>query len=697
MICVYNDEKHRAPALHEAAKSRRLTLESANFPLEVPNGGVRKYVMVGVLALLATAVMLPLLSRRSDGFLPHWYCFLGNKSLILTHLLSDVTIGLSYTAISVVLAYIVHRTYRRIPFHWLFLAFGTFIIACGGTHFMEAITLFKPMYWASGYLKVITALASLATAIALPLVTPQILAGVDAAAQSDVRRQQLETANRDLERATQDLRELDRLRTGLFAQRAANVGSWEVIPDSRRVIWSEAVEVIHGLVPGSFGGNVDSWLATVHADDRERVGRRIEEAFSSGEMQADYRTMRPDGSSSWTAASGKVIFDERGRPKRMLGVSMDVDARKRTELELQKQARVLDLANDAIMVLDNEGHITFWNRGAEQLYGWERQEVLGRRSHDLLQTEFPVPLSEITAELQRTGEWRGELVHTARSGSEVTVASRWTYQLDDNGEPIGTFEINRDITAQKLADDALRRSEKLAATGRLAATIAHEINNPLEAITNLLYLAQTDPGMPNSTRDLLVAADGELQRVAQLTKQTLGFYRESARTEPIEIGELLDGVLSLYEGRMNSKAIRVERGFVPGKIGYQVPGDIRQVVANLVANAIDALPHRGELAVRASVARGAARGLRITVADNGQGVATEYRENIFEAFFTTKKDVGTGLGLWVANEIVRKYNGRIRLHTRVRSGASGTVFGIFLPIDAAERVSQPDAARSAAS
>ncbi len=660
-------------------------MASLQVPIPAPRNSFRKYLLTALIALLGTAALWPVLGRDTSAFLPHWYCFLGDRPLIYTHLVSDLIIGLSYVAISVTLAWIVHRAHRGIPFHWLFLAFGTFIIACGGTHFMEVVTLFKPVYWLSAYVKGVTAAASLATAIALPLVTPKILAQVDAVALSEERRVRFENANRELVRASQELHELDQLKTSLVAQRAVDLGTWEWQPMQDRILWSDAVERIHGLSYKSFGGDFQAWMNTVHPEDRDRVRSALENAWRSGLFDIEYRALHPDGGSHWTAARGKVSFDAHGRPARMLGICMDIDARKKASLELEQQARVLDLANDAIFVLDPGGRITFWNRGAEQLYGWTKEEATGRNAHDLLRTEFPVPFGLIEAALAGQGHWQGELKHTTRSGAQVIVASRWSVHVDELGRRLGTFEINRDISAQKLAEEALRRSEKLAAAGRLAATIAHEINNPLEAVTNLIYLVGNNCALDPASREYLAMADRELQRVAHLTRQTLGFYREGSQRERLHPAEMMDEAVSIYSGRLQAKAIEVEKRYAPRDHMGTVPGEIRQVFANLIANAIDALPQSGKLVLRiAPGAQDGATGVRVTVADNGIGIPPENRTSIFEPFFTTKKDVGTGLGLWVAQEIVTKHGGKIRVRSRVGPGLSGTVFTIYLPQSAAE-------------
>jgi signal transduction histidine kinase len=231
---------------------------------------------------------------------------------------------------------------------------------------------------------------------------------------------------------------------------------------------------------------------------------------------------------------------------------------------------------------------------------------------------------------------------------------------------------------------ASRRSpaatEKLAATGRLAASIAHEINNPLEAVTNLVYLARKQP---LKGEEYLKLADRELDRIAQITRNTLGFYRDSASPTRVNISEVLEEVLALYARKLQFKKIALHSDYGAGVeiLGY--PGEIRQIFANLIANAIEALPEEGILtvrAVRATSLNGAGKpGVRITFLDTGSGIAPKDRRKIFEPFYTTKKDVGTGLGLWLTLGLVEKHNGSIRVRSSVQSGKTWTVFSVFLP------------------
>lgn len=237
-----------------------------------------------------------------------------------------------------------------------------------------------------------------------------------------------------------------------------------------------------------------------------------------------------------------------------------------------------------------------------------------------------------------------------------------------------------DTSDRKRSEEALRKAEKLAVTGRLAASIAHEINNPLEAITNLLFLLRNYCQLDEVARNYVNMADHEVRRVSEITQQTLRFYRQSTQPTQVDIGELIDSVLSLYQGRFHALQLEVARRFDPKLPLFCFAGEIRQIIANLIGNAIDAASRGGQIVVHARRSRlwsdPQRNGIRFTVADNGCGMNDEVRRQAFDAFFTTKETTGTGLGLWVSLEIVQKHGGIIRM--RSRAGA-GTVFQFFIP------------------
>jgi PAS domain S-box-containing protein len=240
---------------------------------------------------------------------------------------------------------------------------------------------------------------------------------------------------------------------------------------------------------------------------------------------------------------------------------------------------------------------------------------------------------------------------------------------DETGRARRMVGVNVDVTQSKLSEEALRKSEKLAATGRLAATVAHEINNPLEAVMNLLYLLQNDKTISARAHEYLTQAEQELSRVAHLTRQTLGFYRDSVAPTTIDLADEVKQVLRLYERRAQSKGIKVDVA-LEGAIFHGFPGEVKQVVSNLLTNAIDAAPMQGQVKVTTKRAKDMAV---LRVEDNGPGIPEVIHDRLFEAFFSTKKEHGTGLGLWVSKGIVEKHGGSITFRTATR-GSTGTVF-----------------------
>jgi signal transduction histidine kinase/HAMP domain-containing protein len=242
-----------------------------------------------------------------------------------------------------------------------------------------------------------------------------------------------------------------------------------------------------------------------------------------------------------------------------------------------------------------------------------------------------------------------------------------------------------DASERKRSEEALRKTEKLAATGRLAASIAHEINNPLEAITNLLFLLRNFCQLQGLALEYVSMAEHETRRISEITQQTLRFYRQSTMPTRASMADLLDSVLSLYQGRLNSLNIQVERRYKQEIDLFCFAGELRQVFANLIGNAIDATASGGRLVVRACRSRNwkdpEETGIRFAIADTGTGMDADVRKHAFEAFFTTKDVTGTGLGLWVSQEIIVKHRGLVHLRSRsAGSGkSSGTVFEVFIP------------------
>jgi signal transduction histidine kinase len=251
-----------------------------------------------------------------------------------------------------------------------------------------------------------------------------------------------------------------------------------------------------------------------------------------------------------------------------------------------------------------------------------------------------------------------------------------------DGSVAGIIVLGVDITDRKNAVDALLNTEKLAAVGRLAASIAHEINNPLSSVTNLIYLARHSNEL-NEVHEFLDTAERELRRVSVISNQTLRFHRQSTKQQAVRSEELFESVLSIYQGRLVNSSIAVQRRFRAQLPITCFDGEIRQVLNNLVGNAIDAMHSSGgTLSVRTRETRNwqtGARGITLTVADTGTGMSPEVLEKIFEPFFTTKGIGGTGLGLWICTEIVNRHHGLLRVKSSAAKAAHGTVFTLFLP------------------
>jgi signal transduction histidine kinase len=276
----------------------------------------------------------------------------------------------------------------------------------------------------------------------------------------------------------------------------------------------------------------------------------------------------------------------------------------------------------------------------------------------------------------------------------VKTSDRWIRSVAApiflNGKILGGVAVNSDVTQVRLQDEALRRSEKLAAVGQLASSIAHEINNPLESITNLLYLIRRSKSI-DDVQHYTALAQGELSRVTEITLQTLRFNRQQSKPAEVDMAELLRTVMALYTGRIMVRGINADMKLMKSPRVLSLEGEIRQVVNNLVRNALDAMSSGGRLLVRLHPQRDwnrGTKGVRLTVADTGEGIRPDMRAHLFEPFQTTKEMTGTGLGLWVSKGIVEKHGGYIRMRTR-RDKGHGTVFAVWLPLVGSANLTAP--------
>jgi two-component system, LuxR family, sensor kinase FixL len=359
-------------------------------------------------------------------------------------------------------------------------------------------------------------------------------------------------------------------------------------------------------------------------------------------------------------------------------------------MELSEQARLLDLTHDTILVRGMDDVIVYWNRAAEELYGWEREQAVGKRCHDLLCTSFPAQLDAITAELVDTGRWEGELTHTKRDGTQVVVASRWSLQRDERGEPVEIMETNTDITERKQAQDALDRAQeelahvtRVTTLGELTASIAHEVNQPLSAIvTNgQACLRWLDGDVPHldeargAVKRIIRDADraGEvIRRIRALSKKT---NPDKAR---LNLNDVIREVVLLVRRELLSHRVSLRQELAPTLPA--VAGDrvqMQQVIINLLINAVQAMASISdrprELVIRSQT--NDADQVLVAVKDTGIGIEPENESQLFNTFFTTKPD-GVGMGLSICRSIIEAHGGHIWVS---RNSGPGATFQFTLP------------------
>lgn len=346
---------------------------------------------------------------------------------------------------------------------------------------------------------------------------------------------------------------------------------------------------------------------------------------------------------------------------------------RRAEGEVRKQASLLDLTHDSIFVRDANDVITFWNRGAEERYGWSSAEALGRRSHELMHTVFPMPLPDIEVQLRRTGHWEGELIHTRRDGSKVVVASRWSQRRDEGGRPLGVLETNNDITEQRRTAAALDETRSALAhvsrvtmLGEITASIAHEVNQPLAAVMMNGNAARRwlalDPPNVDEARLALQRIVDDANRAGQVISRIRGLLqRGTPHKTTLAINDVIRETLTFTRGELERNRVVVQtdlRDDIPPVEGDRV--QLQQVLVNLVLNAIDAMdgtaPESRALTIRSRPADDG--GVVVELADRGKGVEPGQHERIFDAFYSTKPG-GLGMGLAISRSILEIHGGRI--------------------------------------
>jgi len=571
------------------------------------------------------------------------------------------------------------------------------------------------------------------------------------------------------------------------------------LPDGSRDFISRRWLEYTGLDPSD--GLGWGWTDVIHPDNRAAFVDRWKAALASGQpLEAEVRLRRADGQYRWFLIRAVPLRDEQRTIRKWYGTATDIEDRRqaenalhRREAVLREQASLLDLTHDTVFVRDMHDVINYWNRGAEELYGWKRDEAVGKVTHDLLHTVFPLPLEEITAALLRTGRWEGELVHTKRDGTNVIVASRWSLQKDQSGHPVGTLETNnditerrqaervlrrqanlleqthdavfaweyprtivfwnrgaeqlygfsreeavgrsshellhtehptptsdfeaalelegewtgeltqttrdgrkilvesrhllmreaddrrlvletnRDITERKQAEEALRKAQaelahvaRVTTLGEMAASIAHEVDQPLSGVVinanaSLRFLTGASPNL-DEVRDGLQAIARDGRRASDVIARIRALARRTAtEKEPLDLNEVIREVVALAEAeaRRTRAKVRTELArSLPRVLGDRV--QLQQVVLNLLLNGLDAMTavvgRPRELVI--STQREANDRVGVAVQDSGSGIDPQLAPRIFEAFYSTKRG-GMGMGLSISRSIIEQHGGKL--------------------------------------
>jgi PAS domain S-box-containing protein len=430
----------------------------------------------------------------------------------------------------------------------------------------------------------------------------------------------------------------------------------------------------------------NTWLEKyIHPDDQAEVMKTIREAIQARKVfEMEHRVIRADGTLGWTLSRAVPMMDDQGNILEWFGAASDVTSKKQAQEGLRHSLAIVDSAEDAIVSKNLNGIVQTWNQGAVRMFGYTSEEMVGQPVLRLIPEELHYEEDEILRKL-RAG-YRIEHYDTVRmkkGGERFEVSVTISPIRDESGRIIGASKIARDISERKRIERLLIQSEKLAATGRMAAAVAHEINNPLESLINLIYLARKYSPAEGKAFTHLRTAEHELERIAHIARQTLGYYRDTGLPAELHLHELIENVLTVYKAKVIANGISVEVRFDDTKKISVSRGELLQVFSNIITNSIDAMQGGGTLNITTqNIAGPAGDGIQTVIRDSGVGIEREHLERIFEPFFTTKGDLGTGIGLWIAKQLAERRGGQISVESSTEGRGRGTSVTIFIPFAA---------------
>lgn len=482
---------------------------------------------------------------------------------------------------------------------------------------------------------------------------------------------------------------------------ADTIWDWNLQTDN--VWWNEGIETVFGYRRTDVEPDSRSFRTRIHPEDIEKFDRFICSATEGDddEWSAEYRFRKTDGSYAIVNVRAYLIRDEQGQPVRMVGGMNDVSEAREREKRLEQQAALLDKAQDAIIVSDIAGNITFWNKGAERLYAWRAEEVLGHSKRELLE-EDPHIFDGGMKQTIKTGEWSGVLEQKRKDGSTFTVQSVLSLVTDEHNQPVRVLCINTDISERLALEEQLRQSQRLEAVGQLTGGIAHDFNNLLTVILgNAELMAEQLPENETLHRLAIMTRDAAT-RGSDLTHGLLAFARRQA-LEPrsVDVDQLVGSMEALLKRALPENInIEISNSGDDQRNAFVDPAQLESVLLNLALNAKDAMPEGGRLTIEtdnveldedyaahhAEVAPG--RYVMLAVSDSGTGIPQDVVNHVFDPFFTTKEQgKGTGLGLSMAYGFAKQSGGHIKIYTEA---GEGTTVKVYLP-----RAGQPEGALDA--
>ena len=473
-------------------------------------------------------------------------------------------------------------------------------------------------------------------------------------------------------------------------------GIWIANSRGHNIYLSDSFCALTGLRQSDWANS--NWMRTLHPDDAESIRVSWEECVRTGGVwEREYRVRGVDRQWHPILARGVPVYDAVGTITGWVGIHLDIGNRVRTRELARRQAQMLEETHDAIFQWQFEGGIINWNRGAERLYGFTREEAQGQRPSQLLQTQREGGVARIKEVLQRDGTWNGELRHRTKYGNEIVVDSRMVLWRNPDSPPI-VIAANRDITDRKAAEDALRESERklrdqaqqleqqLIASGRLVslgqvtASMAHEFNNPLGIIIGFTEDMLTNVEPDDAEYHSLQIIHQEAHRCKKIVEDLLDYARpRAAEMAPVRVQAVVDRTLELVENHLYKQKVQVVKEIASDLPRVRADSQqLAQVLVNLYLNAIDAMPNGGQLTVAARLTEDAgAPEIVITVSDTGFGIEASALDKIFQPFYTAKKRRGLGLGLPTCERIVKNHGGNITVESHP---GNGTSFAIHLPL-----------------